>query len=56
MVSERTPKKEVIIILYWYILFVVTSSKDGEARPTYESLYIIEGYGEGYFFSTWVAT
>ncbi|XP_051214313.1 probable aquaporin TIP4-1 [Lolium perenne] len=34
---------------------MVTSSTDGEPRPIYGDLYTVEGYGEGYFFPTWVA-
>nr|XP_051203681.1 uncharacterized protein LOC127317199 [Lolium perenne] len=35
--------------------FVVASSAYGEPRPIYRGLYTIGGYGEGYFFPTWVA-
>jgi hypothetical protein len=38
-----------------YAPFVVTSSAAGEQRPVYEGLYTTGGYGEGYFFPTWVA-
>jgi hypothetical protein len=34
---------------------MVTSSTDGESRPIYEGLYTIGGYGEEYFFPTWMA-
>jgi hypothetical protein len=40
--------------MYQYSLFMVTSSADGESRPIYGGLYTIGGYGEEYFFSTWV--
>nr|XP_051206417.1 uncharacterized protein LOC127321418 [Lolium perenne] len=41
--------------MYRYSPFVVTSSADGEPRPIYGGLYTVGGYGEGYFFPTWVA-
>jgi hypothetical protein len=41
--------------MYWYAPFVVASSAYGEPRPIYGGLYMIRGYGEGYFFPTWVA-
>jgi hypothetical protein len=41
--------------MYRYAPFMVTSSTAGEQRPIYRDLYTIGGYGEGYFFPTWVA-
>nr|XP_051222973.1 allergen Asp f 7 homolog [Lolium perenne] len=41
--------------MYRYSPFVVTSSASGEPRPVYGGLYTVGGYGEGYFFPTWVA-
>jgi hypothetical protein len=41
--------------MYRYAPFVITSSAAGEQRPIYGGLYMIGGYDEGYFFSTWVA-
>ncbi|XP_051208138.1 uncharacterized protein [Lolium perenne] len=41
--------------MYMYSPFVVTSSASGEPRPVYGGLYTVGGYGEGYFFPTWVA-
>jgi hypothetical protein len=43
------------IQMYSYASFVVTSSAAGEQRPVYGGLYTTGGYGEGYFFPTWVA-
>jgi hypothetical protein len=40
--------------MYRYAPFVVTSSAAGEQRPVYGGLYTTGGYGEGYFFPTWV--
>jgi hypothetical protein len=34
---------------------MVTSTTDGESKPIYGGLYTIGGYGEGYFFPTWMA-
>jgi hypothetical protein len=34
---------------------MVLSSEGGGPRPLYEGLYTIGGYGEGYFFPTWMA-
>jgi hypothetical protein len=36
--------------MYRYSPFMVTSSADGESRPIYEGLYMIEGYDEEFFF------
>jgi hypothetical protein len=41
--------------MYQYASFVITSSAVGESLPIYGDLYTIGGYGEEYFFSTWVA-
>jgi hypothetical protein len=41
--------------MYRYSPFMVTSSAGGESRPIYGGLYTVGGYGEGYFFPTWVA-
>jgi hypothetical protein len=41
--------------MYWYSPFMVTSAADGESRPIYGGLYMVGGYGEGYFFLIWVA-
>jgi hypothetical protein len=41
--------------MYKYSSFVVTSSEDAASRPIYGGLYMVGGYGEGYFFPTWVA-
>jgi hypothetical protein len=41
--------------MYWYTPFMVTSAAGGASRPIYGDLYTIGGYGEGYFFPTWVA-
>jgi hypothetical protein len=41
--------------MYHYAPFMVTSSMAREQRPIYGGLYTIGGYGEGYFFPTWVA-
>jgi hypothetical protein len=40
---------------YKYSPFMVLSSKGGGPRPLYGGLYMIGGYGEGYFFPTWMA-
>jgi hypothetical protein len=37
-------------------LFVLTSSATEESRPINGGLYMIGGYGQGYFFLTWVTT
>jgi hypothetical protein len=34
--------------------FVVVSTEDGTLRSVYGGLFAIEGYGEEYFFPTWV--
>jgi hypothetical protein len=34
---------------------MVVFSEGGESRPVSEGLFIVGGYNEGYFFSTWVA-
>jgi hypothetical protein len=50
-----------IILSYSYLQmdryspFVVTSSAARASRPIYGGLYTVGGYGEGYFFPTWVA-
>ena len=37
-------------------LFVmILSTTRGESRPVYGGVYTIGGYGEGYFYPTWVA-
>jgi hypothetical protein len=41
--------------MYRYAPFMVTSLAAREQRSVYGGLYTIEGYGEGYFFPTWVA-
>jgi hypothetical protein len=41
--------------MYMYSLFMITSSADGASRPIYGGLYTVGGYGEEYFFSTWMA-
>jgi hypothetical protein len=41
--------------IYRYSPSVVTSSADGTSPPIYRGLYTVGGYGEGYFFPTWVA-
>jgi hypothetical protein len=40
--------------MYRYSPFVVTSSTAGASRPIYGGLYMVGGYGDGYFFPTWV--
>jgi hypothetical protein len=40
---------------YKYSRFMVLSSEGGGSQPIYGGLCMIGGYGEGYFFSTWVA-
>jgi hypothetical protein len=42
--------------MYSYSPFVVTSSASGEPIPVYGGLYTVGGYGEEYFFPTWVTT
>ena len=41
--------------MYMYSSFVVTSSAGGDPIPIYGGLYTVGGYGEEYFFPTWMA-
>jgi hypothetical protein len=41
--------------MHSYSLFMVCSTEGGEPRPVYGGLYTVGGYGEGYFYPTWVA-
>jgi hypothetical protein len=42
--------------MHRYSPFVVYAAESGEPIPLYGGdLYTVEGYSEGYFFSTWVA-
>ena len=41
--------------MYGDASFMVLSTMIGESRHIYGGVYTIEGYGEGYFYPTWVA-
>ena len=41
--------------MFWDSSFMVLSIMRGESRLVYEGVYTIGGYGEGYFYPTWVA-
>jgi hypothetical protein len=43
-----------LLLQHRYSPFVVSAAESGEPRPLYRGMYMVGGYGQEYFFLTWV--